>query len=203
MTEKSTFAKPAQTMLDTDVATLSDDEVRASLSGTPVGGQKIVSKNIKLGGSQPAQTDAEESVLQQLETSEGRAISDSDKHEFIRATLGSTVFMKTYDLFGDAVKVTFKTLVVSELANIGGDKGTKHHEYSDMVASMTMLQLKDKPATCPANIPEEDSKKMFNAMSVTVYAGLISTFRDFKDICDTIFEAALSPDFWLGTGGAS
>ena len=144
----------------------------------------------------PAEKIVEKSAKQPNE--EGLAVSGADKKEYIRTLLAGERFTKSYQIFGGAVAVIFKSRTVSENESIRA-------AVVDIPAR-NKLYLKDGVAElmyCDAARSEsKDGTQLdFDSMDYTMYTAILKAFRQFETLCDTMFKKADDPNFWRGTDG--
>lgn len=123
-------------------------------------------------------------------------VDAEDKREYIRTMLAGERFSKSYSLFGGVAKVTLQTRTVVEneqLRMFSGD-GAKYNKAALQYSLRSLTLVNDNDVT------DVETSSLDN-MNDVLYSALISVFRKFERLCDTLFRKADDVNFWRGTGG--
>lgn len=137
-------------------------------------------------------------------------VSEEDKKSYLRTLLSTERFNKEYALFGGKISVKFQTRTVKENERIntvfkGVTIPEKTREMHRFLTSMVHLTIEGKEPI--RGIEKRSGGKFdfsfFDDMDDVLYYALLHAFRQFEELCDTLFRKANDANFWTGTGGAT
>ena len=142
-----------------------------------------------------------------------------DKVAWTRSILGDARFTKDYDLFGDRVRVTFRSRTMAEQEKIHEqlrkdsetnmfdplNPGLYQHQYYDRMRKLSMAASVKFITGFDTDQSPMDSYEIsageFYSMLVkdwheSLFNSIYRQFLIFEDLCFKLKEAANSPDFW-------
>lgn len=197
---------------------------------TPPGGSKVLNSNT-LKDALGEASDAKQKISNAAEILGGKLkdvpaetsvemkieVPKEVKEAYLRSLLSGERFEHTEELFGGAIVVTFESRLVKEntaikqlmKAHADDDDAGVIQERMFMSQSIRSIQMKGA-----RTINKTDLVKMvddvpsfsfdfYDGMSDIVYCSLITAFRHFENICDTLFKNYNNGPFWTATGGAT
>ena len=198
---------------------MTPSEVAAQLAGNPI-------EQTEQSVPQTEQATSKINIPTEPDDPRLAKISIEDRREYIRSLLGKRAFKKTYKLFGDTLTVTFSTRTMQRKKDI--DKAVKRDvvklnifdaaertykestmttEYK-LMSSLCALEIKNVP-TSPLTLDSKadssglvkfDSTQLDELSDIT-HSAIMAAFVQFEEMCDTLYEQAQNPDFWMQTGG--
>jgi len=119
-------------------------------------------------------------------------VDEEDKRQYIRSLLAKEPFNKTYELFGGAMRLSFRTRTSEESAKVLAAKSTDKLRIRMLYSLVGIDLIQLTGSTQPAALSELDE-----IAESAVYAA----FAEFEQLCDELFGRANDPDFWTRTAG--
>jgi len=180
--------------------------------GKPASAPKMEDVAKVLGGtvdgtSAPEETEVKVTIEDPVV--DGKVVDKDTQREYLRTLLAAEPFIKTYELFGGALVIKFKTRTTGE--NDMVDMNIRDSAYKELIEVKSYAIVRERlriVTSCEKLIigsteaPAVDFK-YFNDMDEPAFAAVRKAFRNFEDVCDVMFQRANDSNFWKGIVGAT
>ena len=149
-------------------------------------------------------------------------VSEEEQEEYLRAVLGGSPYHKTFSLFGNKVKITFKTQPNHEVDKLtkcifrllkvqgASDEAQEKLIKIKLLFYMDKLELGDNPALAVENIDfdaidsfeaaDEIFKEHFGLLDETIIRAMVRTYHYFVELQQLLIAEGFNTDFWNSAG---
>lgn len=149
-------------------------------------------------------------------------IADEEREEYLRAVLGGKPYYKTFNLFGDKVKLTFRTQpnyevdkltkCIFRLLQLQGatDEAQEKLVKVKLLFYLDKVELGDNPAlnVDVTDLDKVDSfeaademfKEYFGRFDETLIRAMVRTYHYFVELQQMLIAEGFNTDFWNSAG---